>query len=328
MQLPIDPDALLTTVTDVSEARETPLSVSVYIDETASVELIAHIRSMFASSLPTVRMAVTYLNADFVPYPDDDIAIIIAGTTDLPGVCAADLRHVGVPVMVATTEPTRVSELASRTGYAIPEGDLVHPIIDEGEVEPVELNEENIQELDERIGRWIVSVSREKQLSFAVAFPFMRRALARDYVFTTALQNAGIALIPFIPGADLPILTLNQAKMALQIAGAYGQEMDKNRLKELVVVLIGAYFSRSIVRKLVGKVPILGFIFRTGVAFGTTEAIGQALIEYFEGGEDVTGVANVIERAAETGTKVASFTREKTAQYAPVVAELLPSKTS
>ena len=40
-------------------------------------------------------------------------------------------------------------------------------------------------------------------------------------------------LVVFIPGADMPIMTLNQAKMLLQIAAAYGQPLSAERIKEL-----------------------------------------------------------------------------------------------
>ena len=55
------------------------------------------------------------------------------------------------------------------------------------------------------------------------------------------MQNAGVGLVVFIPGADLPIMTLNQAKMLLQIAAAYGEPMGKERVKELAAVVGGAF---------------------------------------------------------------------------------------
>ena len=150
---------------------------------------------------------------------------------------------------------------------------------------------------------------REKRLAFAVSFPFMRRSLARDAVQATSLQNAGIGLVPLIPGADLPIMTLNQAKMVLQIAAAYGHEMDKDRLKELAAVVGGAYACRTLARELVELVPVLGFAIRSGVAYGGTAALGYAVIEYFEGGENANGVANVASKAAEKGNKIISKVR-------------------
>ena len=41
----------------------------------------------------------------------------------------------------------------------------------------------------------------------------MRRPLAYDAISTTSLQNAGIGVVVFVPGADMPLMTANQIKM-------------------------------------------------------------------------------------------------------------------
>lgn len=45
MNLPLDIPALLKAATDIDEARNTPLAVSVYIDETAPGDVVGHVRS-------------------------------------------------------------------------------------------------------------------------------------------------------------------------------------------------------------------------------------------------------------------------------------------
>ena len=119
----------------------------------------------------------------------------------------------------------------------------------------------------------------------------------------------GIGLVP-IPGADLPVMTLNQAKMVLQIAAAYGHAMDKDRVKELGACVGGAFVCRTLARELTEFLPILGWLIKPGIAYGGTAALGYAVIEYFEGGEDATGVAAVLERATEKGTQIAAKARE------------------
>ena len=311
MQLPIDLAELFNEATDIEAARDTPLSVSVYIDDSAPADLIAHVRNGFASSLPSVRMTVSYLDAQFSPHEGDDIAVIVAGVSRKIGASAAVIRAVDVPVMVATTSPAALAEMAKAAGYEIPDGDMVAPFpAGEGE-EPGVIDDEAAAALDERMGRWIVSVGHEKRLAFAIAFPFMRRALARDAVQATSLQNAVVGLIPFLPGADLPIMTLNQAKMVLQISAAYGHEFGKERFKELAAVVSAAYLSRTLARELIEFIPVLGFAVRTGVAYSATSALGYAIIAYYEGGEDVTGVANVVERAMEFGSKTVQTVQQK-----------------
>lgn len=310
MQLPVDVKALIDEATDINAARETELSVSVYIDDTAPAELVAHVRGSFASTSPSVRMQLSYLDRSFMPRADDDIAVVVAGSSAKVGPAAKALRALGVPAMVVTLAPEEVAERAASGGSEIPEGDVVSPCA-EGVtmLDAASFGEEEADALDDRMGRWIVAVCREKRLAFAISFPFMRRPLARDAVQATSLQNAGIGLVPLIPGADLPIMTLNQAKMVLQIAAAYGHAMDKDRAKELIAVVGGAYLCRTLARELVEFVPVLGFAIRSGIAYGGTAAVGYGVIEYFEGGENATGVANVATRAAEAGTKLISKAR-------------------
>lgn len=310
MQLPVDFQSFIDEMTSVDAARETEISVSVYIDDKAPADLVAHVRGLFASTSTSVRMTITYLDSSFVPHAGDDMAIVVAGASRSIGAAAAALRAVGVPVAVVTTLPATVVRLAEAGGHSIPEGDLIAPCKDEGDdavseaAEPLELTDERVNAMNERLGRWIVTVCYEKRLAFSIAFPFLRRPLAIDAVETTSLQNAGIGLIPFMPGADLPILTLNQVKMVLQIAAAYGQEMDWDRIKEMAAVVGGAYLCRTLARELVEFVPVLGFIIRAGVAYGGTAAIGNAAIEYFEGGKDMAGVANIASKATKAANHI------------------------
>ena len=305
MQLPIDVKKLLDETTNVEAARNTPIAVSVLIDDAAPTDLIAHVRSAFASELPTVRLSLAYRGAAFPPRPTDDVAIIVAGASEWVGSDAAAWRAVGVPVMVVTTMPLIVANLAAEAGCAIPEGDLVAPIgadpVDADEAkqalyaEPYELTDELTAALDVRMGRWIVQACEEKKLAFALAFPFVRKPIASDIVLTTALQNAGIGLIPFVNKADMPIMTLNQAKMVLQIAAAYNMEVGaKDRIKEIAVVIGNALLCRKFARWLVGLVPVVGMIAKPGIGFAATTAVGYAMIDYFEGGGDVAGATNVV----------------------------------
>jgi uncharacterized protein (DUF697 family) len=73
----------------------------------------------------------------------------------------------------------------------------------------------------------------------------------------------------------------------LQIAAAYDATIDQQRLKELVVLLLGGFGFRALARRLVGVVPVLGWAIRGGVGYTATLAVGQAAREYFERGGDI-----------------------------------------
>ncbi len=46
--------------------------------------------------------------------------------------------------------------------------------------------------------------------------------------------------------------------------------------------------------------PGLGWAVKGAIGFAGTEAMGRAVIEYFEGGGNVAGLANLVKRAANT----------------------------
>ena len=88
---------------------------------------------------------------------------------------------------------------------------------------------------------------------------------------------AALGLLPFGSGADLPLMTVNQALMALDIAGAHGGGAEPARLAELGLVGVAAVASRGVARKLAPKVPGLGWLVRGTVAWGGTVLVGSAL---------------------------------------------------
>ena len=352
MNLPLDIPALLRAATDIDAARNTPLAVSVYLDETAPGDVVGHVRSAFASAGARTRVTLGYLDDGALPEPygADDMVVIVAGESPRIGEAAAHVRGAGIPVMVATASPHAVIAAAEATGFPIPEGDVVAPDMtrptpwgdaaetvarrmtagrteeEAAEVpealeaveravpeeakpaadEPIELTDEAAADLDRRMGEWIIAACREKKLAFALAFPFVRRPLSLDAVRATAIQNAGVGVVVFIPGADMPIMTLNQAKMLLQIAAAYGQPLSAERIKELAAVVGGAFLFRNIARTAVGVVPVLGWAIKGAVGFAGTEAMGRAAIEYFEAGGDIVGVASVVQKARDEAVEATS----------------------
>ncbi len=315
MQLPVDIPAVLKAATDIDAARTTPLAVRVYIEPDASPDLAAHVRSLFASGSPSARVSIEYLaEREMLPADSsEDMAVLVAATDADAGFHAQQLRSASVPTMVVTDSPETLRTACEAAGYAIPVGDVAAPdtpapnhqdvlspaLEAHASEEPLPLTDDALLTLDERMGRWIITACAGKKLAFALAFPFIRKPLSLDSVTTTSLQNAGIGAVMFIPGADMPIMTLNQMKMLLQIAAAYGQPLNADRIKELALVVGGAFLCRGVARQIAGVVPILGWAVKGAIGFAGTEAMGRAAIEYFEAGGDIVGMANVIQTARD-----------------------------
>lgn len=342
MKLPIDLKAVIEAATDIESARSTPVSVSVLIDDSAPGDVAAHVRSAFVGAGAHARVTVGYFAGPaFSPYEGDDMAVIVAGFSEEVGRRAAEIRAAGVPVMVVTSMPSLVADMASAYGNPIPEGDLVAPegvegceadgdaACASGEIEgtrvsvfagirakgfagssddpdaPIPIDDAAAAALDRRMGEWVVAACREKRLALALSFPFVRRPLSLEAVGATSLQNAGIGLVLFIPGADMPLMTLNQAKMLLRIAAAYGEPMSAARAKELAAIVAGGFACRSVARQVVGAVPGIGWAVKAGVGYAGTKAMGLAAIEYFERGGNIAGLAGVVSTATAKATQIA-----------------------
>lgn len=304
----IDIKSLITEALDIEKARKTIVSVHVLLDETASPEFQVFVRSGFSSSSVNSRLTVGYYpSQDISVMQDTDLVVMAAGQTEDTGRIAATIREADVPVLIIAEHGNKVLQDAQAAGCPIPGDAFI--ALPAGQP----MNEEIKGTLADTIGSWIIDHDRGKRLAFSLAYPFVRRPLAKDAIAVTAAQNAGIGVLVFIPGADMPAMTLNQIKMVLQIAAAYGQPLDKDRLKEIIPTLAAAFLCRGITRKLVSLVPAVGFAIKGGMGYFGTVAIGKAMLTYFEQGGDIAGLASVASQAGNAAADAAMKIRNQRA---------------
>jgi uncharacterized protein (DUF697 family) len=112
--------------------------------------------------------------------------------------------------------------------------------------------------------------------------PVLRRAVCSHLIAHFARRNAVIAVAVFIPGVDMPVLTLNQIRLVLRIGLAYGQEIDRDRAIELIGVVGAGFGFRAAARELLDLVPVAGWAVKGAVAWSGTRALGEAAVRYFE----------------------------------------------
>jgi uncharacterized protein (DUF697 family) len=122
----------------------------------------------------------------------------------------------------------------------------------------------------------------EDGTALAARLPVLRRAVCDELIRSFSKKNAIISAAIFIPGVDLPVLTLNQARLVLRIALAYGQEIDKDRALELLGVVGAGFGLRTVARELLDLVPVAGWAVKGAVAYAGTKALGEAAVRYFE----------------------------------------------
>ena len=130
----------------------------------------------------------------------------------------------------------------------------------------------------------------EAATPLAARLPVLRRPVCEELIRRFSRRNALVGVAVFLPGADLPVLTLNQVRLVLRIADAYGFEIDRNRLPEVLSVMGSGLGFRALARRAVGYVPLFGWAVKGAVAYTGTRALGGAAMRYFERRAPVTRV--------------------------------------
>jgi uncharacterized protein (DUF697 family) len=128
---------------------------------------------------------------------------------------------------------------------------------------------------------------------WATRLPALRGAVVEQTINKFARQNGILGAAIFIPGADLPALTLNQIRMVFRIAAAYGEQIDRDRALEILAVIGAGLGFRAVAREALGFIPGVGWAIKGGIAYAGTRALGTAAAAYFEAGGQ-TRIKNVV----------------------------------
>lgn len=284
MALPLDIRDLMSSGAKLHAERDKPLRIAVFVDAEAPDEAVQALREALRPQTANARIHVEAAVPGDVLEVDAsaDAAIALAGPGTTVAQSARLARERFIPTaVVGFNEP---KDAVSRR--------LDHPLVDV-------VVSDTADGLVDGLGLWLADRLAGKRLALAANFGFVRRAVAEEAVKSTSFQNAVIGGVAIIPGADLPLMTANQAKMVLQVAAAYGQPLGAERIKELAAVVGGAFALRTVARQFVGLIPGFGWALKAGIGYSGTLAMGYAAIEYFEGGGDVRGLGEKLAQARE-----------------------------
>jgi uncharacterized protein (DUF697 family) len=283
--LPIDVRALYDAGKRLKQDRDQPVRLAVLVEIDAPDELVEASREALHAKTASGYVDVSVLEPGFILRVDSkaDAAIVLVGSGTHVRETLRDLHQRAVPTaVVALREPG--SDLARRLEH--PDNDTLTGM------DPREL-------IAGPLADWLMSRLEKLRTAIGHNFEFARRAVAKETVKATAWQNAAIGVLVFLPGADMPLMTLNQGKMLLRIAAAYGQPLDTERMKELAAIVGGGFLFRTIAREAADFVPVLGWAVKGGIAYTGTIAMGMAAIKYFEEGGDISGMAKEFGEFAE-----------------------------
>lgn len=296
---------------DAEKQRQEPIAISVLIDPSAPRELVECLKGALVPSFATASVSVALLEKGKKPTVRGglDVCLVVAGGDDeltAPAVHAA--TAVGVPCCVIAQASVDAPSLDTSGNAAI-------------------VASSDPDDLLERLGSWIVDNS-SKDLAFAANFPFVRGPKVDQLIRVCAAENAAVGAVALLPGADMPIMTANQAKLALDIAAVYGQDLSAGRLPELAAVVGGGFAYRAAARQLLGLIPGIGIAIKAGMGYAGTLTTGEALRARFELGEDgsvdvvsvATGLRDGLRDAVDTAAK------SQLGQVASQIAKRIASK--
>jgi uncharacterized protein (DUF697 family) len=190
---------------------------------------------------------------------DGAVALVWIGAADEEALHAAS--RAGIPI-VAVTE-------AAELPYVL-DTDLVRA--PPGEGFPID---ELARVLARRLG--------DSGAPLAGSLPVLRDAVVEELIRRAAHRNGMIGAAVFIPGVDMPVLTMNQIRLVARIAVAYGQELDRSRVPELLGIVGAGFGFRRLAREALDLIPVVGWAVKGAVAMGGTRAIGEAARAYFAG---------------------------------------------
>lgn len=319
-KMPVDIGKLLGSLDEVGAEADVPVAVCVVFDPTAPQRLVDCMLDAFVSIDTKAAVEAIVLDEGL---PDIslpcDLCVIVGGTSPALGDVAHVARAKGIPAVVAiergsvffATDDARGTGVAAGTaGDAAagqgasqqgtrPRGIPLDDIVDVSFAA-------DIKRPLEELGSWVVKNAPAKRLAIAACFPFVRHALAIELANENAVQNGAIGLVFFVPGADMPLITLNQARMVMQIAAVYGYPLTKERIRELAAVVAGGFGLRAVARRLVAAAPGVGWLVKPGVAVSGTLAMAQAAIAYFEDEANVARADAAVQKAVDIAHAVAS----------------------
>ena len=224
----------------------------------------------------------------------DERPLSVAGARELVPVLARELREDGDPSAVVEGRLEEVAvvvwvgapdEAALRTADRA--GVPIVAVTDAVEL-PYVLATDIVRVLPGQgfpVGEITEAVARklgENSTALAARLPVLRPAVCDHLIKSFSRKNGLISAAVFIPGVDMPLLTLNQIRMVLRIALAHGEELDAQRAFELVGVAGIGFALRAFARELLDAVPVPGFAIKGGVAYVGTMAVGEAAVRYFD----------------------------------------------
>jgi uncharacterized protein (DUF697 family) len=132
------------------------------------------------------------------------------------------------------------------------------------------------------VARAVARKIGEEATSLARRLPALRPAVSAQLIQSFSRKNGIIGAAVFVPGVDLPVLTLHQIRLVMRICAAHDLQIDNQRAPELLATVGAGLGFRAVARELLNLIPVLGWLVKGAVAYAGTRAIGEATLRYSE----------------------------------------------
>ena len=255
MPLPLSPGAVLKLLRELKagEAAHGPLCV------TGAPALAAALRRDLADGA-----APGAVREGFSSEAAAIVHVLAAGPTEDDRRLLRDAEKGRIPVTAVLAGPS----LDTRVPYVLAT-DVV--VVEPGSSFPVD-----------RIAAVVARGLGDRGTALAARVPVVRAAVCAELIARASRRNGLLGAAIFIPGADFPVLTMNQLRLVLRIGAAHGLAIDNERLPEILGVIGGGLAFRTAARQAAGVIPLAGWAVKGGVAYAGTRALGEAAVKYFE----------------------------------------------
>lgn len=247
-----------------------PLRICVLVDLDSPRYLALAVRDALVPKTPTATVDVWPLGVrlDAVgELPDACLVVLGRATAD----CAEAVRRMaesGVPACMVVPSALDAPEVALG-----PDAAALVGVVAASEA----------RALPQKLASWLVRSLGEKDVALAAAFPFCRQQVVDGLALRCALENAALGAVSLVPGSDFPLMTTNQAKLAVQMSSCYGAPMTPRRAAELAGVVGAGVAYRACARGAAGLLPGIGNLLKAGIAFGGTMATARGVRASLEG---------------------------------------------
>ncbi|MDR2035596.1 MAG: hypothetical protein LBP91_02845, partial [Coriobacteriales bacterium] len=217
--------------------------IEVLVDTSAGSEFVSLCRKVLEARPGTAQLTITgFCNEMPALNKEAGLLVVVAGTSPLLRRIMEIALWSDLKCVVLTEDPVALVAQVPKEDAL----DIAQTIVGVDCSEPRE-------KLQRDLSKWCLAHVPQLRLSLGAAFVFMRHPIAVDLTRQTAFENAAIASVFFLPGADLPLLTMNQCKLLYQIAVINEVPLSRERLADLAAVVGAAFGFRGLARLVLRK---------------------------------------------------------------------------